>query len=307
MSSVSVITVNYNHSDVTGALLHSIAEKDPYPDLEIIVVDNGSANNPVPAWQKKYPGVTFLRSEENLGFAGGNNLGIKASKGDYLFLVNNDTEFTPNLVEELVATMDSHPEIGIISPKIRYYDQPDTLQFAGFSNMNFYTARTAAFGQFEKDNGQYNDHTGETGFIHGAAMMVRREAMSKAGMMAENYFLYYEEMDWCERIRRAGYKIWINMQALIYHKESVSVGSNSALKEYFMNRNRILFIRRNGSFSQKLVFWPYFIFVVTPRNLLRYMKEKKPGYIGVLFRAITWNITNGTESKKLGFDLKKRK
>lgn len=307
MSTVSVITVNYNHSDVTEALLRSIEEKNTYPNLELIVVDNGSITDPVPGWTLKYPLIRFIRSDVNLGFAGGNNLGIKFAKGDYVFLVNNDTEFTPHLVDELVSTMDKHPEVGIISPKIRYFDHPHVLQYAGFSSMNYCTARTIAYGQFEADNGQYDDRTGETGFIHGAAMMVRRSAMNEAGLMAENYFLYYEEMDWCEKIRRAGYKVWMNMQALIYHKESVSVGSSSALKEYFMNRNRILFIRRNGNFFQKLVFWPYFLCVVTPRNLLRYAKEKKAGFAGVLFRAIAWNLANRKDSTKLGFDVNKRK
>jgi GT2 family glycosyltransferase len=214
MKLVSVITVNYNHNAITDALIDSIFQKNTYPDIEIIVVDNGSIENPVPAWIAKYPMVKFIRSESNLGFAGGNNIGIKESKGDYLFLANNDTEFTETLVEKLVNTLDRHPEVGIVSPKIRYYDQPDTLQYAGFTRMNYYTCRNNCIGQFEKDNGQYDHLTGETGFAHGAAMMVRREAIDRAGMMAENYFLYYEEMDWCDRIRKAGYTIWVNMDAL---------------------------------------------------------------------------------------------
>jgi GT2 family glycosyltransferase len=303
MKMVSVITVNFNHSDVTEALLASIFSKNTYQPIEIIVVDNGSEVNPVPAWRTKYPNVQFIRSEANLGFAGGNNLGIRAAKGEYLFFVNNDTEFTERLVDILAGTLDAHPEVGMVSPKIRYYSQPDTLQYAGFTPMNYYTARNNCIGQFEKDNGQYDNLTGETGFVHGAAMMVRREAIQKAGAMPENYFLYYEEMDWCEQVKRAGYKIWVNMQALIYHKESITVGGKSALKEYFMNRNRILFIRRNCSFATKCVFWPYFIGVVATRNVISYIKDGQWGFIGVLLRAIVWNMTNGVDSKKLGFDI----
>ena len=304
MKSVSIITVNFNHSHVTDALLDSIARLNTYAPLEIIVVDNGSTVNPVPAWKLKYTGVTFIRSEDNLGFSGGNNLGIKVAKGDYLFFINNDTEITTNLIETLVTTLDEHPEVGMVSPKIRYYDQPDTLQYAGFTPMNYYTCRNKCIGQFEKDNGQYDDLTGETGYVHGAAMMVRQKAISSEGM-PEHYFLYYEEMDWCEEIKRKGYKIWVNMQALIYHKESVSVGSKSALKEYFMNRNRILFIRRNCSFLTTSIFWCYFLCVVAPRNVMAYIKEKHTDFIGVLFRAIWWNITNSKDSKKLGYAVKK--
>ncbi|MDE3144835.1 MAG: glycosyltransferase family 2 protein, partial [Bacteroidota bacterium] len=290
MKRVSIITVNFNHSHITEELLNSVAKENQYAAIEIIVVDNGSKINPVPEWKEKYPQVVFIRSEKNLGFAGGNNVGIRAAKGDYLFLVNNDTEFTNGLIETLVATLDAHPEVGMISPKIRYYDQPETLQYVGYTEMNYFTARNKQPGQFEKDNGQYDNIVAKTGFAHGAAMMVKREAIDKAGMMAENFFLYYEEMDWCDHIKHAGYKIWVNTNALIYHKESVSVGKKSALKEYFMNRNRILFIRRNASFFKRWIFYFYFVLVVAPRNIIAYIKSGDTIFIKMLLKAIWWNI-----------------
>ncbi len=304
MKLVSVITVNFNQSSVTEALLDSIRACNSYEAVEVIVVDNGSEVDPVPGWHIKYPGVTFIRSEVNLGFAGGNNLGIVQAKGDYFFFVNNDTEVTDSLIGLLAGTLDDHPEVGIVSPKIRYYSQPDMLQYAGYTPMNYYTARNKCVGQFETDKGQYDGLTGETGYAHGAAMMLRAEAVRKAGPMPEIYFLYYEEMDWCEQVRRAGYKIWVNMQALIYHKESITVGGNSALKEYFMNRNRILFIRRNCPFRVRSVFWIYFIFVVATRNMMAYVKDGHSGYIGVLLRAIKWNMVNDINSTNLGYTVK---
>ncbi len=307
MSHVSVITVNFNHHSVTEALLASLFNVNNYRDIEIIVVDNGSDDNPVPGWVARYPLVKFIHSDENLGFAGGNNLGIKEASGRYLFFINNDTEVTGSTIGQLSGTLDRHPEIGMVSPKIKYFDQPDVLQYAGFSKMNYYTARTSCIGQGEVDRGQYDNLTGETGYIHGAAMMVRREAIDKAGMMPENYFLYYEEMDWCEQIRRAGYKIWVDMQAEIYHKESVSVGNDSPLKEYFMNRNRILFIRRNCGVGTKAIFWSYFLLIVTPRNMLTYVLKRQWRFAGVLLKAIGWNIANATNSRNLGYPLKIKK
>ncbi len=295
---VSIITVNYNQPAVTEAMLHSIFLHNTYAEMEIIVVDNGSDTDPVPEWEIKYPLVQFIRSDSNTGFAGGNNIGIGRAKGDYLFLVNNDTEFTDTLVAQLVATLNTYPQTAIVSPKIRYYQQPDTLQYAGYTKMNFYTARNACIGQFEKDNGQYDQLTGITAYAHGAAMMVRREAIESAGLMKENYFLYYEEMDWCERIKQKGSEIRVNMQALIYHKESVSVGQKTPLKEYFMNRNRILFIRRNAQWYQQLIFFFYFILAVTPRNIFNYIKENHSNFIPILFRAIWWNISHKKNSNK---------
>lgn len=301
MKKVSIITVNFNHSHVTDELLDSIRARNSYENIEIIVVDNGSKDNPVPAWKSKYPEVCFIRSEVNLGFAGGNNLGLNSATGDYLFFVNNDTEFTEGLIATLVDTLIHHPEVGVVSPKLLYFDQPQMLQYAGYTPMNYFTARNACVGQFETDKGQYDQLVGPTGFAHGAAMMVTRQAIEQSGPMAENFFLYYEELDWADRIRRNGFDIWVNMKATIYHKESISVGKKSALKEYYMNRNRILFIRRNAPFFKAICFYFYFLLIVTPRNLLTYIREKNYNFIKQLFNAIWWNLTNGINSKQLGF------
>lgn len=301
MKKVSIITVNFNHSHVTDALLDSIRLKNHYENIEIIVVDNGSEINPVPAWQSKYPEAIFIRSEKNLGFAGGNNLGLTSATGDYLFFVNNDTEFTDGLVDRLVDTLELHPKVGIVSPKLLYFDQPNLLQYAGYTPMNYFTARNACIGQFEIDQGQYDHLIGPTGFAHGAAMMVTRAAINCAGPMSEGFFLYYEELDWADRIKHAGFEVWVNMKATIFHKESVSVGKKSALKEYYMNRNRILFIRRNAPVLKALCFYVYFLFVVTPRNMAAYIKEKNYNFIKQLIRAIWWNLTNGVNSHYLGF------
>ena len=199
---------------------------------------------------------------------------------------------------------ETFPNTGMISPKIRYFQQPDTLQYAGYTEMNYFTARNYCIGQFENDNGQYDTLTGITGFAHGAAMMISKAAIEKVGLMHENYFLYYEEMDWGARIKKAGFQIRVNMQALIYHKESFSVGQKSAMKEYFMNRNRILFIRRNANFFQLIVFCLHFLCLVTPRNILIYLKEGNSNYILIFISAIWWNITNRVDSKILGYTLK---
>jgi GT2 family glycosyltransferase len=306
MKEVSVITVNFNQPAVTEALIHSIITYCAVIP-EIIVVDNGSTDDPVPDWAARYPQVRFIRSEVNLGFAGGNNLGIRAATGDLLFLVNNDTEFTPGLLAELSSTLRHHPEAGAVCPKIRFFDQPDTIQYAGYTPMNYFTIQNVTVGLNEIDTGQYDNREEPTAFAHGAAMMLKRETIDKAGLMPENFFLYYEEMDWCERIREQGFSIWVNTRALIYHKESVSTGRKSALREFFMNRNRILFARRNSPFFSRCFFYLYFIFLVSPRNVIVYLREGHPSYIGILLRAIWWNMVHRTDSADLGFAVKKTK
>lgn len=305
MRKVSVITVNFNQTLLTEDLLKSLSFENQHPEIETIVVDNGSTINPIPELQDKFPHVCFIRSDINLGFAGGNNLGIRQASGDYLFLVNNDTEAIPGLIAGLVNILDTHPEVGMVSPKIKFHQMPQMLQYAGFTPMNYYTARNTCIGYMEEDAGQYDNTTGPTGYIHGAAMMVRKEAIEKAGLMPENFFLYYEEMDWCEKIRKAGYTIWVEPRASIYHKESMSVGKKSPLKEFFMNRNRILFIRRNAPLFARITFYCHFAFLVAPRNILMYVKEGRTDLVKQFLKAIWWNITHKKDSRDLGYPIQK--
>ena len=301
MKKVSIITVNFNQPKVTEELLRSIPAT--YSNLEIIVVDNGSRKELSTYWQSEFPEVKFIRSEQNLGFAGGNNLGIKEANGEYLFLVNNDTEFTTDLLDKLAAVMDAHPKIGMVSPKIKYYSNQNMIQYAGYTAMNYYTCSNSCIGLRETDTGQYDHIIAPTAYCHGAAMMIRKEAIEKAGLMSENFFLYYEEVDWCEHIKRAGYEAWVCTDAVIYHKESISVGKKSKLKEFFMNRNRILFTRRNAPLLKKMFFYPYFILLVVPRNILVYIKDKNYSYIPMLLKAVWWNFTHSKNSTDLGYPI----
>ena len=295
MKLVSIITVNFNQPGVTEELLRSVFSLNTYSNVEMIVVDNGSTVNPVPHWKEKYPSVHFIRSEKNTGFAGGNNMGLRCAKGDYFFLINNDTEVTENLIGNLASILDKHPHVGMISPKILYHPSA-ILQYAGYTPLDYITARNKCIGQFETDRGQYDRMIGKTAYAHGAAMMVRREAIAKAGLMEENFFLYYEELDWCERIKKEGFEIWINPQAVIYHKESTTVGKRSSLKEYYMNRNRILMVRKHAPPFIYPVFMLYFICAVVPVKIARYLKANQSQLINILGKAIWWNITNKTTS-----------
>lgn len=301
MKLVSLITVNFNQHLVTEALLESVISLNVYENIELIAVDNGSLYNPVPVWEQKYPQFRFIRSETNLGFAGGNNLAIREAAGDYIFLVNNDTIVTADLVLKLTRVLDTFERAGVVSPLIHYYDRPDMIQYAGYTRMNFFTGRNRCIGQFEEDKGQYDGPARETAYAHGAAMMVSREVLETAGLMDERYFLYYEELDWCERIRRSGYKIFFEPSALIYHKESVSVGKTTGLKEFFMHRNRILFIRKNAGAMALMLFCVYYALVVIPRCIAGYVLSGRPGLITVLFRAVGWHFTHAPDSADPGY------
>jgi GT2 family glycosyltransferase len=266
---VSVITVNYRQAEMTCALLDSI-RLNSYKNLEVIVVDNGSESDCTAIFEKHYPSVKTLISKENLGFAGGNNLGIKAATGEFLFLVNNDTEWTDGLVEALLQRFDKDDKIGVVSPKIRYHHTPDMIQYAGFTEINPLTGRNETIGKNEIDKGQF-DTPYPTPYAHGAAMMLKREVIENVGLMPEEFFLYYEELDWCFQIKEDGFSLWYEPKGLIYHKESASVSKISGLKLYYLTRNRLLFMRRNIKGWRLSLFLSYFFSITFPVKSLVYL------------------------------------
>jgi GT2 family glycosyltransferase len=285
---VSIITINYNTTSLTVDLLESIGYLT-YPNVEVIVVDNASKVSPVEALQKAYPDVQLIMSPKNLGFAGGNNLGIKAAKGELLFFVNNDTVLTPTILEGLVEIFDTYPDAGAVSPKFHYYHSPGTIEFAGYEEVNMFSGRNAMVGCKKKDYGQY-DKTGVTHYAHGGGMMVPRWVIADVGPMPELYFLYYEEFDWCEQIKRKGYQIYYQPKSLIYHKESMTVGKQSTLKTFYQNRNRILFMRRNVKTWPLIVFTLYFACFTVPKNTLMYLLRKESKHLRAFWQGLAWNL-----------------
>ncbi|MGV3762451.1 glycosyltransferase family 2 protein [Parapedobacter sp.] len=302
MGFVSVITVNFHQEQITLDFLRSLARHGQGDVVEVVVVDNGAKVDNRKMFQTACPDTVYLRSPQNLGFAGGNNLGIQHAKGDYLLFLNNDTEITPGLIETLVGELDSHPDIGLLSPLILYHEDKTKIQYAGYTPMNYLTGRNRGIGAMEDDSGQYDGVTTETGYCHGAAMICRRTGLDRVGLMPEHFFLYYEELDWCEQFKRAGLRIGFTGKAKIYHKESMSVGKGSPLKTYFMVRNRWLFIRRNAKWPSKIIFSCYYLTVATPLLLTRYLLKRKSDLIVAALRGIWWNVTHSKDSKNLGIN-----
>lgn len=282
---ISIITINYNGLANTCALIETIPFND-YP-LEVIVVDNASTEDEATLIEQRYPQVKVIRSKENLGFAGGNNLGIKAALGRYLFFINNDTILKPQTsdLKHLIERLESDTKIGMACPKIRFAWDSCPIQFAGYTPLSRITLRNKAIGYGEEDLGQY-DNAHSTPYAHGAAMMVKREAIERAGLMPECYFLYYEELDWSMMIRRAGYDIWYEPTCTIYHKESQSTGQDSALRTYFITRNRLLFAKRNQQGAAKFLTYIYMIALVASKDILKHTFRGRLDLVQATFHGI---------------------
>lgn len=295
---VSIITINYNGLTDTCALMDTITFDD---SLEVIVVDNGSKDDEASIIEQRYPQVTVVRSPRNLGFAGGNNLGIQAAHGKYLLFINNDTIIRgesgedsqayplplrgERILQPLIDRLESSDKIGMVCPKIRFAWGTNPIQFAGYTPLSSITMRNSGIGCGEEDHGQY-DIPHPTPYAHGAAMMVKREALEKVGMMPECYFLYYEELDWSMMFTRAGYEIWYDPRFTIYHKESQATGQNSPLKTYYMTRNRLLFAQRNIPAPQRYLTYLYLMGLVALRDIVKHTLQRRTDLVAAVIRGL---------------------
>ena len=286
---VSIITINYKQLLLTIDLIKSLKEIT-YPNYELVIVENNSQEDLTPI-ELKFPSVKLIKSSKNLGFAGGNNLGLKQAKGDYILYLNNDTIVEKSFLEPLVNCFIENPNTGLVSPKIRYYDERNRIQFAGYTDLSKITLRNSIIGYGEIDKNQFNKRT-KTAFSHGAAMMTTRKILNQSGLMSELYFLYYEELDFGIRIRKLGFDIYYEPSSLIYHKESVSTGKNSPFKTYYLARNRILYLRRHMRGIRFSIGLAYQLIVALPKNIFVFLIKLEFKHIQSYIKGLIWNITN---------------
>jgi len=297
---VSIITINYNQPKVTSELLHSLKGVNDVCH-EVIVVDNGSEVNPEASFSNDFPDVRYIRSNKNLGYAGGNNLGIRSARGQFILIINNDVEVETDILTKMLEPFRRFRHVGIVSPKIKYFTQPDIIQYAGFNKINALTGRNSAVGSRIRDAGQF-DHLCETHYAHGSAMMISREAIEKVGLLPEHFFLFYEELDYSEQVKKAGFKIIFQPNTTVLHKVATSIASDSPTRTYYMNRNRILFMRRNFNYFYKAFFMLFYIFISFPRHAFKYLISNKLVNFKALLRAIIWNVMHKKGAPRLTLD-----
>ncbi len=255
MPQVAVIVLNWNGLDDTLACLESLSHLD-YPCYRVLVVDNGSTDGSPSVIREHFPGVEVIETEENLGYAEGNNIGVRHALrdgADYVFIVNNDTEFHPDILNHLVETAEASPRAGAVGPKIYYYLWPQRLWAAGGA-INWRHGFTYNLGINQDDRGQF-DEIQPVDFLPGCALLIKRKTWETVGPFDARFFLYWEEVDWCVRARRAHYELLLVPKAKMWHK-TLPHQSHSPYVLYYMTRNRFLFLHKHLPFSQKLGILP---------------------------------------------------
>lgn len=247
MPLVAIIVVTWNQCAMTCDCLESLALLDYPPDkLRLIVVDNASQDSTADTIEVAFPNVVVLRNMENLGFVGGNNVGINhvlEQEVDYVMLLNNDTIVATDMLRTLTAVAESDSAIGIVGPKIFYYDQPDLIWAAGAS-IDWNTGKVSRLE--DRRLSSVGDEYPETvDYVHGCAICVKRSVIDQIGLLDDRLFIYYEETDWCVRASRREWRIVYVPQSRIWHRVSATMGTASPATEYYMSRNALLFLAKH--------------------------------------------------------------
>jgi GT2 family glycosyltransferase len=250
--------LNWNGRDDTLECVESIKDIT-YPNYHLIVVDNGSVDGSVSAIKKRFSDLTLLETGRNLGYAGGNNVGIQAAlchSAEFIFLLNNDTTVAPDLLNQFVEAARKFPDAAAFCGKIYRYEEPNRIWWADArwveSKGRFVCALEGAL-----DSLSTQDTITDTDYACGCAMFIRSALIREVGPLDSQYFLTFEETDWCFRVKRLGYRCLYIPKAKIWHKGSVSFnGDDSPLYSYFFTRNRLLFAERHlGIRACAIVWW----------------------------------------------------
>lgn len=306
MALVSVIILNYNGKQYLRNCLESVSHQT-FKDLEIILVDNGSEDGSVNYVAINFPECKIVKNTKNLGFAEGNNIAIKHAKGDYIVLLNNDTEVKQDWLEELVRAAQSDSSVGICGSKLLSMDAKNVIQeVGGLCDLFGFTVNR---GVGEIDNGQYNN-VAETFYVSGASLLIKRELIEKIGLFDQEFFVNAEDVDLCWRAHLAGYKVLVNPLSIVYHKgggtlpdaPNTWIGSadkngnpfkytTSSKRRYFSEKNALRMILKNYDYLTLLTIIPIFLMLYIAEIGLYLVTGRFNTVIGNL-KALIWNLTH---------------
>ncbi len=244
ISKVCIIILNWNGKVDTVKCLASV-QKINYPNYFLVVVDNGSEDDSVSEIQANFPDLIIIETDQNLGYAEGNNVGIRYGlehEADYILLLNNDTTVAPDLLDQLVSDAKQNPDVGVFGATLFYMDKPEIVWFAGAKWNN----QSQVFDSSYQDQKLPDDVDTTTDYACGAALFFRTDVAKAIGLLDHRFFLVFEESDWCLRAKRAGYSCKMVPNAHVWHKVGASFdGEKSPLREYFDFRNRLLWVEKN--------------------------------------------------------------
>lgn len=247
---VSVIVLNYNGMSFLKDCFDSLLAAT-YPDTELLMVDNGSTDESVSFMERHYPRVRIIKSATNLSYSGGNNLGIRHARGQYVVLLNNDTEVTPGWLEPLLDEFGSDERIAACQPKVLDMTNRKAFEYAGaaggfMDRLGYPFLRGRIFDTVEEDTGQYQSPV-DLFWTSGVAMAIRKNVLDETGLLDEDFVLHMEEIDLCWRLHLRGYRLRVRPDAVIYHYGGGTLSQEKTVKMYYNHRNSMFMLLKNYS------------------------------------------------------------
>ncbi len=267
---VLVTVLNWNGADDTLACLESLAAAD-YPSFDTLVIDNGSHDSVAPAVRERFPAVRCVELPVNLGYAGGNNVGLRQAieEGyDFAFVLNNDTVVEPGFLRAAVDAATAEPRVAAVGGKVVAFDEPCRLWMT-YGTVNYRQSLIHLEGWGARDDGQY-DTRREVEWVPGCALLLRREALVDVGLFDERFFAYHEDVDWCTRARARGWRVLFEPDSVVRHRGNRTLGgpAYTSPRKYLSARSTVLYARKHATRAQQLKLWTS-ILVTLPFVFLR--------------------------------------
>ena len=274
---VAVVILNWNGKKHLGEFLPSVLAS-AWPNLDIIVGDNGSTDGSVEFLQQNFPSVKIIQNDQNYGFTGGYNRVLEKVEADYFILLNSDVEVPKDWIEPVISMMESDQLVAVAAPKIKSFLQKDHLEHAGAAGgfmdvFGYPFCRGRMFYEIEEDRGQYNE-SGEVFWATGAAMFIKKEHWRMSGGFDERFFAHMEEIDLCWRLKNLGYKVMYCAESEVYHLGGGTLNVENPFKTFLNFRNNLLLLRNNLSFCRGMliIFIRYFMDLLA---IIRFLNEGK--------------------------------
>ena len=288
---VSIVTLNWNNPGDTVECLQTLREII-YPNFDIVVVDNGSTDDSIEIISKNFSDVMLIKNSINLGYTGGNNVGIEYAlqhDAEHIFILNNDTVVDHNILKELVKVAESDPSVGMVACKIYKYGQDKIIDSVGCI-IDFRETIANNRGHNQKDTGQF-DMVEEVDSADGCGFLVKKEVVENIGMFDESYFAYCEEIDWNLRARKSGYKVLYCPDAVLWHKGSASTGGKyNAFRSYLVGRSALIFMKKHANFGEWLKFG-FHLILRFPIAMVQHIRDGNLKAFLVKFKGGIWGLT----------------
>ena len=288
---VSIIILNWNNYEDTKECLLSL-DKITYPNYEVIVVDNGSIDGSTLKIQKEFPQHKYIYNNDNLGFTEGNNIGMEYAmkKGtDFVLVLNNDITVENGFLESLVDIALKNPDAGIVGPAVYFYHEPEKLSPTG-GKINYWRINTKVYDSVKPT---------EMDWVYGCCLLVKKEVINKIGYFYTPFFISYEDVDYCVRAKKAGFKVIYEPKSRIWHKSGNSLKKSPTSYYYYFNRNKLLFIKRNAPVCIKYFFYFYFSSYLIFRILEKLIKRDTVAAFAIKDALIDFWTENFGKQKKL--------